>query len=56
MKANRSLQDIARSADLDKGQLSRFVRGERDLVGKNIDKLCQEFGLTLVSTTKRKRR
>ena len=45
--SNESLYEIARRADVDDGQLYRFVSGARGLTTKTLDRLCEYLGLEL---------
>ena len=40
---------IAKNTGVDHGVIARFVRGERQLRGDTIDKLCEYLGLNLQS-------
>jgi transcriptional regulator with XRE-family HTH domain len=42
-----TLTEIARRSGVSLSQLSRFMRGERDLTGDSINKLCAALGLRL---------
>ena len=46
-RSGQSLLGIAQATGVDDGILSRFMRNERGLTTRSIDKLCQYFGLEL---------
>ncbi len=48
--SGRTLNNLGRQAGIDSGRLSRFMRGERDLTGAAMAKLCAALGLRLVGT------
>jgi len=48
-----SLYRLERECGVNNAQLSRFMRGEQDLKGRSIDRLCKFLGLEL-RPTKRK--
>ena len=50
-ESGRTLTDISKQSGVGIDRLSRFVRGERDLTGEAIAKVCQALDLEL---TKRK--
>jgi hypothetical protein len=43
-----SLNRLGKSCGVGADRLSRFVRGDRDLTGKAIDRVCRALGLRLV--------
>lgn len=45
-----SLNQLATACHLDSGQLSRFMRGERDLTTATASRLCNHLGLKLSPT------
>ncbi|MCH8806655.1 MAG: helix-turn-helix transcriptional regulator [Planctomycetes bacterium] len=47
LRDKRNLAEIARACGLDKSQLSRFARGERDLLLTTATPLARELGLWL---------
>jgi DNA-binding phage protein len=46
-RSGRTLTDIGRDSGVGIDRLSRFVRGERDLTGEAIGKVCKALGLEL---------
>ncbi len=48
VQSGRTLTDVSRDSGIGLDRLSRFVRGERDLTGKAIGKVCEALGLELV--------
>jgi transcriptional regulator with XRE-family HTH domain len=44
----RSLNQLAKEADLDSGRLSRFMRGERDINFEAACRLCEVLGVAFV--------
>lgn len=43
----QSLCQIAKACGVDDGALSRFMRDERGLTTRSVDRLCQHLGLEL---------
>ena len=54
-QAGQSLRLIAEECGVNDAQLSRFMRAERGLTTKTVDRLCEYLGLEL-RTSKRKER
>jgi DNA-binding phage protein len=46
----RSLYQLGKDTGVGRDRLSRFLRGERDLTGAAIDRVCRVLGLELVQT------
>ena len=42
-----SLYGLGRQSGVNDGALSRFMRGERDLTTRSVDRLCKSLGLEL---------
>jgi hypothetical protein len=53
---DRSFNRLGRDAGIDPGQISRFVRGKRDLTLSAAGRVCRALGLELKPTKKGKRR
>ena len=53
--AGVSYNQLAHRAGIDQSQISRFMRGERDLSLAAADKLCKVLGLELTETKVRKK-
>jgi transcriptional regulator with XRE-family HTH domain len=51
-ESGQSLNQLARQSGIGSDRLSRFMRGERDLRGAAIDKLCSTLGLELATRKK----
>jgi transcriptional regulator with XRE-family HTH domain len=45
--SGQTMTEIARRSGVSLSQVSRFMRGERDLTGDSINKLCAALGLRL---------
>lgn len=54
--AGVSLNELARRAGVSQGQLSRFVRGERNLSLESASKLMIALGLRVAPATTRRRK
>src|SRR5438874_12496222 len=50
--SGQSLNRLGRAAGIGRDRLSRFLRGERDLVGAALDRLCAALGLELCRRTR----
>jgi transcriptional regulator with XRE-family HTH domain len=48
-QSGRTLTELGAASGVGKDRLSRFLRGERDLTGDAISKVCRALGLRLVS-------
>jgi transcriptional regulator with XRE-family HTH domain len=46
--SGKTLLDLSESADVSPSQLSRFLRGQRDLTLRSAARLCEALGLRLV--------
>ncbi len=46
-ESGQSLRELSKNSGVDRGQLSRFLRGERDLTGASIERICQALDLRL---------
>jgi transcriptional regulator with XRE-family HTH domain len=46
-ETGQTMTEIARRSGVSLSQVSRFMRGERDLTGDSINKLCAALGLKL---------
>lgn len=49
---DKSIYRLAKDSGLDKTAISRFVKGERDMTGANLDRLALVLGLKLVEGEK----
>ncbi len=54
-ESGRTLTDISRESGVGIDRLSRFVRGERDLTGHAIGKVCESLGLELRSLKRQRK-
>lgn len=52
----RSINRLAHECGVETASISRFLRGERELVSGNVDRLAAALGLTLTSTSTKVRR
>jgi DNA-binding phage protein len=46
--SGRPLTHLAKDADMDDGMLSRFMRNQRDLTMRSMERLCSVLGLDLL--------
>ena len=53
-QSGQSISELAKSSGVDKGRLSRFVRGERTITIKAAAKICAALGLELKDVEPRK--
>ena len=51
---DESLAEIGRQTGVDHSMLSRFLRGERGLSTKSLDRLCKYLGVELRKVRRRK--
>jgi transcriptional regulator with XRE-family HTH domain len=54
--SGESLCQIAGGSGVNDGILSRFMRGQRGLTTKSVDRLCEYLGLELRESSRRKGR
>lgn len=50
--SGQSLNELGRASGVSAGQLSRFLRGERNLTSEAIDKICRALRLELRKLTR----
>jgi hypothetical protein len=43
-----SFNGLAKESGLDPGNTCRFIKGERDMMGRSLEKLCRALDLVLV--------
>ena len=53
VESGLSLREVARRSGIDDRIVSRFAKGERDMQGKTMDRLCAALGLRLTTKTGR---